>query len=73
MNIEKIGVDRFDKAGAVYSMAVISAQPMPSPLPTTVLLAEALFDLIIFKRVFGRLMMLRFQSRGSGLFLGRCA
>jgi hypothetical protein len=58
MNIEKVGVDRFHKAGAVYSIAVISAQPMPSPLPATEFLAEALFDLIIFEMAFGGLMML---------------
>jgi hypothetical protein len=57
MNIEKIGVDRFHKAGAVYSIAVISAQPMPGPLPATVFLTEELFDLIIFERVLGGLMM----------------
>jgi hypothetical protein len=58
INIEKIGVNRFHKTGAVYSTAVCTAQPMPSPLPATVFLTEALFDFIIIEGVFGGLMML---------------
>jgi hypothetical protein len=55
MNIEKIGVDRLHKAGAVYSTAAASAQPMPSPLPASVFLTEALFDFMIIEMPFGGL------------------
>jgi len=58
MNIEKIGIDRFHKAGAVYSTAVGSAQLMPSPLPAPVFRTEALFDFIIIEWSFCGLMML---------------